>query len=263
MKLAINLSTVFTEQPLLKRFAAAAARGFDTVEIQFPYQESATDLAAAAEQAGVRVHLINMPVGDFLDGGNGVAAHPERTDLFGTALDTCEPYIRALKPTCVNVLAGRRAAGYSTEACLATYADNLMLAAQRFAPLNVNTVFEALNAYDVAGSLVSDLATQCRIMDNCGSGGPRLQIDFYHMATSGEDIVAFLRNELWRVQHIQFADVPGRGEPGSGQLDFISLFELLRAGNYAGCVAAEYRPSAASEASFGWLQQAPFNRFLA
>ena len=47
MRLACNLSLMFTEVPLLERFQKAADAGFKTVEIQFPYEESAEDLAVA------------------------------------------------------------------------------------------------------------------------------------------------------------------------------------------------------------------------
>ena len=52
MRLAANLSLMFTEVPLLQRFQAAKKAGFKTVEIQFPYAESIEDLVAAKNAAG-------------------------------------------------------------------------------------------------------------------------------------------------------------------------------------------------------------------
>jgi len=59
-----------------------------------------------------------------------------------------------------------------------------------------------------------------------------------------------------RIGHVQFADCPGRGAPGSGELQFAPLLAALRAGGYQGWLAAEYRPGeAGTAASLDWLSE--------
>ena len=41
LRFTANLSLLFTEVPLINRFAVAKASGFNAVEIQFPYELSA------------------------------------------------------------------------------------------------------------------------------------------------------------------------------------------------------------------------------
>ncbi|MGR8918420.1 MAG: hydroxypyruvate isomerase family protein [Gammaproteobacteria bacterium] len=258
-RLALNLSTVFTELPLEARFAAAAEQGFAAVELQFPYDRPAQRLAAAAAAAGVEVVLINAPVGDLLDGGPGLSTVPGREREFETALETCERYVEALSPRCVNVLAGRQPPGVGVRDCCDTYVASLRKACERLAPHGVTTVFEALNSLDVPGFLVSDVTTQCRLMDAVAHEQIRLQVDFYHMTRTAEDIASFLQRDLARVGHIQFADVPGRGEPGTGAIDFAPWLALLEAGGYAGYLSAEYFPVGASADSFDWLRRPPFD----
>ena len=72
-RLAANLSLLFADRPLPERFAAARRAGFDEVEIQFPYSHSIPELATACQAAGVRVVLINLPAGDLMQGGDGLA----------------------------------------------------------------------------------------------------------------------------------------------------------------------------------------------
>ena len=56
-----------------------------------------------------------------------------------------------------------------------------------------------------------------------------------------------------RIRHIQFADAPGRGEPGTGRLDFKRLFEHIDRLGYQGWVSAEYRPTRPTEDTLPWL----------
>ncbi len=102
-----NLSLLFTEHSLLDRFQAAADSGFKAVEIQFPYDEDAQAIKSAADQAGVEIVLINVPAGDLLQGGQGLAGIPGKEQDYQQALDLCVSYAEVLKPRCVNVLAGR------------------------------------------------------------------------------------------------------------------------------------------------------------
>lgn len=66
MKIAANLSLLFTELPLLQRVAAAAEAGFDGVEIQFPYELPASELQAALEAAQMPLVLLDLPAGDWI-----------------------------------------------------------------------------------------------------------------------------------------------------------------------------------------------------
>ena len=110
---AANLSMLFTDLPWPERPAAAARAGFAGVEIQFPYEAIAADaLAAVCAEAGVRLCLINVPAGDLMQGGPGLAAVPGREAAFAQAVDACLAYLAALgaqAPGRVNVLAGRLA----------------------------------------------------------------------------------------------------------------------------------------------------------
>ena len=110
-RLAANLSLLFADRPLPERFAAARRAGFDEVEIQFPYSHSIPELATACQAAGVRVVLINLPAGDLMQGGDGLACVPAQTDAFVDALQQGLAYATALDVQCVNVLAGRLPAG--------------------------------------------------------------------------------------------------------------------------------------------------------
>lgn len=254
MKLAANLSLLFGELLLVERIGAAAAAGFAGVEIQFPYEVPASELRSALDAAGLPLVLINLPAGDLMAGGAGLAAVPQRQAEFAAALDEALAYAAVARPQCVNVLPGRLAAGVTREAALATLAGNLRRAAAAFAPLGIRVLSEAINPLDMPGFLVNtpdDLLALLAAVDHPNFAA---QLDFYHMARQGLDLPACIAALAGRIGHVQFADCPGRGAPGSGTLDFAAALAALRAAGYAGWLAAEYRPDAAGTAAgLGWL----------
>ena len=255
-KFSANISTLFTERPMLERFAAAAAAGFTGVEIQFPYGEPADALVAAADKAQVAIALFNVPAGDISSGGPGLACIPGRESEFRAAVADAARYARVLKPANVNVLAGRPAAGIARADCLHVLAANLRIAAEAMTPLGVGVVVEALNSNDVPGFLLTTSAAALEAIDRAAHPGIMLQYDVYHMHQMEGAVVETVARLRSRIGHIQFADVPGRHEPGTGTLDFRSIFNAIDRSGYRGWVGAEYRPSGRTEDCLAWLDKA-------
>ena len=77
--------------------------------------------------------------------------------------------------------------------------------------------------------------------------------DLYHLASNGDDIDAAIAAHTDVIAHVQIADAPGRGEPGSGQLDLDRYLSALEDHGYRGWVSLEYKPTSTTEASLAWL----------
>ena len=253
MKLAANLSLLFTELPLLERVQAAAQADFDGVEIQFPYEVAAEQLRDALASANLPLLLINLPAGDFMQGGAGLACVPARQTEFNQALEQALAYARVARPRYVNVLAGRLVDGVTADTAWATLRDNLRQAAETFAPLGITVLCEAINPLDMPGFLVNTPEQLDRLLRDVAHDNCQAQFDFYHMARQELDITAGLRLLAGRIGHVQFADCPGRGEPGSGTLDFQWLLGALSETGYQGWLGAEYKPAVRTPDSLGWL----------
>src|SRR5690606_28871164 len=103
MKIAANLSMLFGELPLAERVMAAKVAGFDGVEIQFPYELPAIRLKELLERADLPLVLINLPAGDLMQGGAGLAAVPERQEEFDVALRDALTYAAMARPLCVKI----------------------------------------------------------------------------------------------------------------------------------------------------------------
>lgn len=256
MKLVANLSMLFPELLLLQRFAAAKAAGFHAVEIQFPYVESIADIKAELQAHDLECVLINVPAGDLMEGGEGLAAVPGKEAEFAAALVECLSYVTALKVKRVNVLPGRCKDANKRTEYLQTFKRNLNTAAAMFKALGVTVTFEAINTFDMPGFLIHNVAQMLEIIEESECDNIKMQFDIYHMARmEGENLNQLISRYSQQIGHIQFADVPGRGEPGSGDLDFKTLFETIENSGYNGWVGAEYKPTKYAKNTLAWMQE--------
>ncbi|MFK8066768.1 MAG: hydroxypyruvate isomerase family protein [Gammaproteobacteria bacterium] len=248
-----NLSVLFTEHPMLDRFQVAADCGFKAVEIQFPYDQKAQDLKNAADQAEVEIVLINVPVGDLMEGGSGLASIPEKEQEFKQALELCASYAEVLQPRSINVLAGRELDKSRRSEYHRTYISNLRQSAAAFDAMGISTVFEAVNNQDVPGFFLHTLREQIQILEEVQHPNIRLQYDVYHMERMGEHVCENIFEHANIIGHIQFADVPGRAQPGTGNIDFEAVFKAIDDSIYTGWTGAEYNPSESTKDSLGWM----------
>jgi len=251
VQLCSNLSLMFTERPLAQRFAAARDAGFATVEIQFPDEHDLEELVRVRDEAGIPVTLINVPRGRGDEVGLG--ALPGREADFDAAVTTCLRYAQGLGVRKVNVLAGRPGDA-DPQACQDTLTRNLRLAGARFAAIGVQVMVEPVNPVDMPGFFLGHLAAGMQAVEAAGHSNVFLQFDLYHMAITEPDLPVAIRHAGARIGHVQFADTPGRHEPGTGRIDFAAALNALRAVGYDDVVSAEYRPAARTENGLHWIK---------
>jgi hydroxypyruvate isomerase len=255
IQLAANVSMLFTEVDFPLRFAAAARAGFAGVEFQFPYIYDKELLRKELLASGLTPVLHNLPAGDWAAGERGIACHPDRVAEFEAGVMQALEYATALGIPRLNCLAGRIPPGIEPERAMDTFIRNLRFAAPRLADAGIRLLTEPVNTFDVDRFLVSRSDQALGIIDIAACDNLFLQCDVYHMSRMGEDAVAAIERALPRIGHIQIADHPGRHEPGTGQVDFRALFDLLRARRYAGWIGCEYLPLGTTEEGLDWRRR--------
>ncbi|MBK0326612.1 TIM barrel protein [Rhodobacteraceae bacterium F11138] len=259
MNLIANISMMFTELPIARRLDAARAAGFAGVEIQFPASADLPALRQASGDTGLPVALINVPRGP--DDAVGLAALPGQEDAYAAAVATCAEQARSLAVRKVNVLAGRPLADAPHADCLTTLKRNLVHTADVMDAIGVKVMVEPVNRNDVPGFFLSGLADGLALLDDIDHPNLALQFDFYHMAITEPDLPAAIRRAGHRIGHVQFADTPGRHEPGTGTIDFAAAFAALRETGYDAEVSAEYNPRQGTSEGLGWMKD--FKRMMA
>jgi hydroxypyruvate isomerase len=265
----VNLSILFTELPLLERPAAAAAAGFTAVEFWWPFGTEAQpggdavdEFVAALDAA--RVQLVGL---NFLDdlsvGSRGLLSVPEHAGRFRDSVPVAVEIGRRTGCRNFNALYGNRIEGVDPEFQDQLAVANLDVASKATAILGGTVLIEALNA--IESPLYPITSTQAalelieRAEEVTGAANLALLLDLYHMSRMGEDLAVVIGKHAGRLGHVQIADVPDRGAPGTGGLDYRALFADLEAADYRveeglGSIGLEYKATnGVSADSFSWL----------
>jgi hydroxypyruvate isomerase len=254
-KFSANISMLFKEVEFPERFDAAARAGFKAVEIQFPYGWSKSQLGEIAQHAGVEVVLINIPAGDPEKGDRGLACLPSRVAEFRKGVARAIEYAGELGCKQMNCLAGVAPPDVDPALLHATYVSNLRYAANELALAEMTLLVEPINTLTIPGFYLNKSAQALALMDEVGADNLKLQYDLFHMRTMGDDLAGTLAANLARIGHMQVADVPGRHEPGTGEIDFPRLFDLIDRLGYKGWIGAEYVPTGKTEDGLAWAKK--------
>jgi len=253
MKFSANLSILFKEAPLLERFGRAAEAGFSAVEFWWPgHDVELGQIERAVEDAALEVALFNFDAGDMPAGERGLAGNPDREQQFRDNVPVALELARSLGCRRMNVLVGHEIPGMDRAEQLALARENVRFAADDAAGITV--MVEAVNTFENGPYLLYTTAQAVEFVREVGRENVRVQHDFYHMQRMEGNLVATLREHIGSIGHVQIADSPGRGEPGTGEIHYpYVLGELERLG-YDGYVGLEYNPTTeTTEESLEWL----------
>ncbi len=255
-KFAANVTMLFAELPFLDRFAAARRAGFDAVELQFPYAFEPSEIASRLADEGLELVLHNLPAGDWRAGERGLAVLADREGEFQDGVRRAIDYAGVLGCRQLNCLTGIAPEGVDAARLRALVVENLTYAAAEAGRADMRLLIEPLNTRDAPGFYLNRSAQALELIAEVGADNLFLQYDVFHMQVMEGDLARTIAAKLDRIGHIQVADNPGRGEPGTGEINYPFLFAHLDAIGYAGWIGAEYLPRGRTEDGLGWLADA-------
>ncbi|MFI2372706.1 TIM barrel protein [Streptomyces sp. NPDC018833] len=265
----VNLSILFTELPLLERPAAAAAAGFTAVELWWPWIETPTPAQAqldalkkALDDAGTQLVGLNFYAGQLPGPDRGALSVPgEESDRFRANIEVAADFAASVGCKALNALYGNRVEGVDPQVQDALALENLVLAARAADRIGAILLVETLNKpesplYPLV-SAPAAIEVVNKVNAATGLGNAKFLLDIYHLSMNGEDVSRVIAAYADKTGHVQIADNPGRGAPGTGSLPLEQLLDELQKAGYEGWVGLEYkagdRPSAES---FDWLPAA-------
>jgi hydroxypyruvate isomerase len=256
MLFAPNLSMLWADLPLPGRFERAARAGFGAVELWWPGAAEAGSLPGLTSRWNLRLALLNFDAGDMAAGDRGLAADPGRREQLRANVPAALEIARSCGCQRLNLLLGLRQERYSLAEQMACARDNVAWAADLAAPAGCEVMIEAVNPIDNGPCLLTTTAAAAAFAREVGRPNVRLQYDVYHMQRTEGDITATLDAYWDLISHIQIADVPGRHEPGTGEINYRFVLDHLVRKGYEGAVGLEYCPAdGPADGSFGWLEE--------
>ena len=249
---AVNLAWLFTEFPFLERFEQAAKAGFRAVEIPFPYEYRPDEIVARKNAFGLEIVLINTPAGDLQRGEAGRLGNPNQRDEFRRDLERGLRYADRLGCSRLHTMVGTTVPAVDQGVQRACIIENLSEAIPVARDAGVTLLIEAINPIDIPGYFLTRSGDALSIIDELNSSWVGFQYDAYHMQRVEGNLTQTLQTNIMRIGHIQIADLPGRHQPGTGEINFTNLLRSIDAMGYTGYIGLEYRPLGPSADSFGW-----------
>lgn len=253
LKFAPNLSMLYTESPFLDRFGGAAAAGFHAVEFLFPYEFTPNAIREQIDAHELRVVLFNSSPGDFQKGERGYCNDPRRRDDFKRTVVQALEYASQLGVPRVHLMTGNRVSGLDRFTQLNTILENLAWALPEAADAGVTLLIEPLNPIDQPYYFVNSIALGAEIVRSLNHPHLRLQYDVYHAQMSEGNLIQTIRTLMPLIGHIQISDVPGRHQPGTGEINYPAIFATLEQIGYDGYIGLEYHPDGDTDNSLTWL----------
>ena len=248
-RFAANLGYLFTERPLIERFAAAAAAGFSAVELLFPYDAAPSAVKAGLQRHGLTQLGINTPLGPEF----GLAALPGRERDFDSAFTHALDYAVAIGGSAIHCMCGVVPV-HERPTADRVFIKNLERAAHRAARHNITLLIEPLNPRDRPGYFLSHVEHAADIVKRVGAPNLRIQFDVYHVQIVGGDLIKRIETYFPLIGHVQVAAVPSRREPDEGEVNYPEIFAALDRLGYPGWIGCEYRPRARTEEGLGWAR---------
>jgi hydroxypyruvate isomerase len=253
----VNCSILFTEHDMLDRPRAAREAGFSAVEFWWPFAtatpraDEVDAFVCAVTDAGVSLVGLNLFAGDMPSGDRGVVSWPGREEEFAMSVRTALDIGRRLGCRAYNALYGRAQPGVAAQVQAATAERNLRYACAEAARQDAVVLLEPVSGFD--DYPLRTAADVARVIERLDQPNLRLLLDLYHLAVNGEDLAQVVGAYAGMAGHVQIADAPGRGEPGTGHLPLDELLGRLQQEGYAGHVGLEYNPTTDTDQSLDWL----------
>ncbi len=237
---AVNVSILHPDLPVLDRPARARRDGFDAIECWWPFPTAGPSDAevdafvASVQDAGVELIAMNLFGGDLDAGERGIASDTRRKPEFDDSLAVGLEVGRRLGTRMFNTLVG---IGPLRDLA----ADRLALAARAAGLEGRRILIEPLSG--VEDYPITTAQDAFALVGALGSRGSGVLGDLYHLAVNGEDVDAIIALRGQDLAHVQLADAPGRGAPGTGSLPLDRWTDALERVGYEGWVALEHLPA--------------------
>lgn len=234
---AINLDTWCKQVPFEQRFALARKLGFKTIEfwtVDRGNGTKASDIRKLVDDNGLDVTQFAPAWPDFAD----QSKLPDLMRVTEQAIADAH----VLGCTKFTVTGHSLVPGMTREAQLAGYTAGLMRMAPLLEQSGVTGLVEPFNRVNHLNHLLNGSQPALPMVRSVNSPRVKLLWDFYHMQLEDGDLIEKFAAGADQVAHVQIGDVPGRHQPGTGEVNHANLLRSVRAAGYHDKIGLEFMP---------------------
>ena len=254
-KFESNLMYMYNEFDLIDRYEQASLSGFSGVELQSPYSMTIDNILDKLDKFNLKHVIINLPVIDPDTGIGNLALRPDKKDLFLERLDLGTKYARALGCIGINTGVGVYPSEFENDEVYQTLIQNQKIASETLSKYEIKALIEPINTVDQPDFYINTSAQAVDLINQIDHPNAFLLYDVYHMQIMEGNLSRNIKKLIDLIGHIQIADNPGRYEPGTGEINYPYIFNLLDEIGYKGWVGCEYKPSSNTLDSLGWIKE--------
>lgn len=251
LKFDPNLRWLFTEVPMLERYKAAADAGFKGVEVAFPYEYPAAEIAARLEGNGLQMVQILSPF-DWDRGERGMASLPGREEAFKDSIRTAVDYAVQVGKPMIHVMPGNMTPELDRAECMDIFLANIAWAADHARSAGLTLILEPCCRARFPNFLYHRIDEGVEVVKTLGRENVKLCFDTFHIQMEEGAIADRLRATWPHIGHIQVGNVPGRHEPDTGEIHFPYLLGLIEELGWDRWIGCEYTPSGPTLDTLGW-----------
>ena len=234
---AVNLDTWFRQVPFEQRFGLAKQHNFKFIEFWPADRGNGTKASAIRDLCNAN----GLTVVQFAPAWPNFADPAKLPDLLKTTENAIAD-ARTLGCTQFTVTGHSLIEGMSREAQLAGYQAGLMRVAPMLEAAGMTALVEPFNRVNHLNHLLNGSQPGLPMMRAINSPRVKLLWDFYHMQLEDGDLIQKFTAGIDQVAYVQIGDVPGRHQPGTGEVNHANLLKAVRAAGYRGKIGLEFMP---------------------
>ena len=237
--LSVMLWTVYKDLPFEQRLEKVAEAGYQAVELVKEF-ENWTDADFR------RANSKKRSLGITFDATAGVwtgTADPAARDKFVADLKNFLPIAEKLECPAIIVLSGNRVEGLSHDAHHEACIEALKRGADLAAKQRVRLLLENIDQEENPKYYLTSVAEGFEIIRKVNHPNVKFLYDFYHEQIAEGNLIEKLEKNIDLIGLVHIADVPGRHEPGTGEINYANIFRKLAELKYDRYAAMEFEPA--------------------
>jgi hydroxypyruvate isomerase len=236
---SVMVWTLEPKAPFDRCLETVAEAGYEGVELvgEFHKWSPEETRRVMAKMRSLHLHF------DLLSGVRSGFGDPANTSGFLTEITAQIHKAKEMESPQINLKSGPRIDGLSPEAQHAACVENLKRAADMAAANDIQILIEPIDPIENPTMYMTSVTEGFRIVRDVASPHVRVLYDFYHEQRAAGNLIEKLEQNFDLVALVHIADVPGRHEPGTGEIDYTNIYKKLAELKYNKFIAMEFYPT--------------------
>lgn len=234
IRLSPCIDALYGGVSFVERIEKVAAVGLKVVEFWGWGNKDIDAIKATKDNCGVEISIFGADLG-------GALVDPANRSKLPDALKSTIEVAHKLDCSRLLATTGQEIQGVPRAEQHQSIVDSLKVAAPILEAEGITLSLEPLNVLVNHKGYYLDTSDEgFEILDEVGSPNVKLLYDIYHQQITEGNLIATITGNIDKIGHFHVADVPGRHEPGTGEINYPNVFKAISETSYDSFVGLEY-----------------------